>query len=136
MLRTCEHCGKDFQAQSSRARFCSSSCRGRARRAKGKPTATVIRVAVDEPAREPVESVFDAVRAELVEAKALDSSAGRAALVLASMVDQATVLGGSGAAALVKELRATLSEALKSKPQAVSLVDELRNRREQRANAS
>lgn len=108
MQVTCESCGEAFEAKRKTARFCGSTCRTRARRAKaaepeiepagtaeGKPTAGL----------KPEDPLVTAVRKELEAAKALDSVDGQIALHLAHQVKAAT---GSSASTLAKELRQVL----------------------------
>lgn len=141
-------CGTRFHARSSRARYCSAKCRQRALRAAKqaanpmpkvakpakrapKPRAKVVRaVAKVSPTVETVGPVAEAVLAELLESDAVDSAAGRAALKLALLVDDATMFGGASVAGWVREMRAALAEARAvAPPQEADPIDELERRR-------
>ena len=73
-----------------------------------------------------------AVRAELDAAHRTESALGMAALALAERVDRGLMETGSAFAALVREMRATLAEALKDAERAGDGVDEIRERRERK----
>jgi len=136
VTRDCDQCGVAYEAKRPSSKFCSARCRNRAARARAVTVADAAPLGSTAELLMSMESVFASTRAELLEAKAVKSSAGQAALKLALLIDLATPLGASAVSGMVKELRATMAEAVRSKPSATSLVDELRLRREQRANAS
>jgi hypothetical protein len=132
MERDCDRCGDSYEAKRSTSKFCSPRCRKQSSRhpepAAGQPDP--VRVLLDsfESA-----SVFSATQVELREAGSLGSALGQAALRLALLIDMQGPLSGSAAASLTKEWRVTLEAAVKAKAAPVSLIDELRKRREQRS---
>lgn len=71
-----------------------------------------------------------ATHAELERAGRLDTHLGQSALALAARIDSATAV--MGFAALVKELRMTMVEALKGAPRQADELDELEERRRQK----
>lgn len=77
-------------------------------------------------------SVLDATRDELTKGGRLDSALGQQALVLADQVDAGAEMTGSALAAVAKELRTTLAEAMRSATMVKDPIDELRERRERR----
>lgn len=125
--RRCEQCGGPLDGMSSRARFCSTTCRTRS--AKGHPATPA---AEDEPPHAQSGRQAAAVLAELASAGRQDSALGVAALALAERVDKGAQETGAALAALVKALRETLAEALKDAEASGDLVDELREARERR----
>lgn len=135
----CEFCGSEFEAKTKRARFCKQKdcqrARARARKQKQRSPATVTELprpeggAVDDSD----DSVFAATRAQLEAADRLRTPTGAAALALAKRIDSGSFADtGSSFAAVVKELRATLGEALADAAVPDDPVDELRARREAR----
>jgi hypothetical protein len=144
VLITCASCSTDFDARSSRARFCSSKCRTAAhyRRTKlGIPETRDPKPAPKAPAKgrkpkaqaEPDSptGTLGAVIAELTEAGRLQTSAGQAAVALATRID-AGAESSSGLAALTREMRAAMAEATANVAQAGDALDELRAKREAR----
>ena len=141
MRITCAACSTEFDARSSRARFCSAKCRTDAHYRRTKlglpeaknPPAKPKRTRKVKPAPEtdaPV-GTLGAVLAELREAGRLDSSAGQAAVALARRIDDGAE-SSAGLAALTRELRAAMAEALARAEAAGDALDELRARREAR----
>ena len=128
MDRTCAACGKTFPARSARAKFCGSSCRGKAHR--GQSTAP------RPEAQDPITALTTAVIRELTAARALETTLGQAAIALARLVDDADPTRSSATAAVVKELRTTMDAALKSSAPAGNLIDELRAQREKRRTSA
>jgi hypothetical protein len=129
--KTCEQCGEDFDAESSRARFCGSTCRGRAHRGESSP---VVRVVEPRPGVER-RSVRDAVDQALDAAGLLGEWQAAQALDMASAIDGGGA-SGSALAALHRELRAVMSDVLRGVNDPASRVggmrDELAARRERR----
>ena len=126
MTRTCAQCGKDFEARSSRAKFCSSTCR--ARKSEGAaPRDAEPSEAAPQPTTGAQES---SVHAALLEAARESSPLGIAALILARRLDASASETPQAVAALVRELRATLVEALDGAGQAADTVDEVGARRD------
>jgi len=125
-LRKCDACGAEYEARRSTSRFCSSSCRVRNHEAP-RPLASTSPPAVPQTVPGLLES---ATRAELVEAGRLDTSLGQAAILVARRLDAAVREPGMGMAALVREHRVTLAEAVKGAQAAANPLDELRARRD------
>ena len=128
MQRTCERCGKTYEAARSTSKFCSSTCRAAVSLARkaGEPVQLL-------PQPEPSAdggSLTSATIAELAAADRVDCTLGQAAIALARRVD-AGHESGSSVAALVRELRVTLEAALDGAARADDVVDELRRKREQ-----
>jgi hypothetical protein len=135
VLITCATCSTDFNARSSRARFCSAKCRTAAhyRRTKlGIPETRETKPKARKP--KPVDSptgTLGAVIAELTAAGRLQTSAGQAAIVLARRIDDGAE-SSSGLAALTREMSARMAEATANVVQAGDALDELRAKREAR----
>lgn len=139
MDKTCARCARTFTAKRQVARFCSVACRNAAAaaRAKGQPEAKVIaakpkrtrKAAAPEPDA-PV-GALGAVLTELRAAGRLESSAGQAAVALARRIDDGAE-SSAGLAALTREMRAAMAEALARAEAAGDALDELRARREAR----
>lgn len=118
-LPPCEQCGKP--ARGPRSRLCET-CRKREQRG-----ARVIPIAEKQ---EPQGPLGKAALAELEEAGRSESLLGQQVLDMAVRLDTGAVTG-SAAAALHRELRATMEAALAAS-QAASPVDELRRKRLER----
>lgn len=134
MLTTCEHCGTEFQAVRRTARFCSNTCRSRARRARHGNAA-----GVDDSDSDLVVQV----KADLEAAGRLDSFAGRLAVQLARNLSASDATGVAG---LSKELRTVMAAALEGSqpapgepaadaPDAVDMMKERRDRKAREAAA-
>lgn len=124
MTRTCDVCGQPYQAKMSRSRYCSGRCRARYTREH--------RSQLSAPA--PLQArrdddVVEAVTSELAAAGRLDSSLGRSALRLAALMADPLAAGGA-VAAVSKELRAVMAEALRDVSVVDDAVDELQRRRD------
>jgi hypothetical protein len=128
MLKTCE-CGAEFEAKRAAAKYCSERCKKRAQRRPG-GTTKVVTLPPAAPAS--TGSLAAATQAELDRAGRLASAVGQAALALARRIDASHGETGSALAALVREHRATLAEAVKDVEVAADPLDELRNRRERK----
>ncbi len=106
MKRSCESCGGPYEAVRATARFCSERCRKRAQRGH----------LIDLPAAAgtgaPDGGLSTRVAAELGEAGRLNTSLGQGALVLARRIEEGRDTG-TAVAALMRELRAVLTDALK-----------------------
>ena len=139
MDKSCARCARTFTAQRQVARFCSVACRNAAAaaRAKGLPEAKAApkpkrtRKAKPTPEADAPVGTLGAVLAELRGAGRLDSSAGQAAVALARRIDDGAE-SSAGLAALTRELRAAMAEALARAEAAGDALDELRARREAR----
>lgn len=95
MQRTCQHCGKPFEAQRSTAKFCGSTCR--ARKHQGKPASA------DNPPTAPGTDVADALHAELHQLGLAQTYEAVVALKIARQLDNGTVTGAA-VTSLSKEL--------------------------------
>lgn len=130
-MRTCEACGRPFEPKNKLGRFCKhpECLRVRARERKRRQLGMVVPMNPQE-AHDEDGMLASAVRAELEGAGRADSVLGHQALHLAGMLDAGGQLG-SAAAALHKELRATMTAALAAAERA-GPVDELRRKRAER----
>lgn len=126
-LQNCEACGSPFVAKRPDARFCRDACRKKASRVA--PPVVVGLPIADVPEGG---ALTRATTAELDAAGRLESSAGAAALVLARRIDGSAADTGSAVAAMVREHRAALIEALRGAKAAEDPIDQLRQRREQK----
>lgn len=124
MQRACDSCAEFYTAVRSTSRFCSDTCRKRGQRGH------IAAVPVTPDVPPVVTGTVAATRAELAAADRLGTYLGAAALALAVRIDESTAV--MGFAALVKELRSTMVEALKGAPRAADAVDELEERRERK----
>lgn len=137
MEATCARCAATFSPASRRARFCSVKCRTQATRAraKGEPESRAIPAKPKRSPKAKAEAVptgtLGAVVGELQAAGRLDSSAGQAAVALARRIDDGAE-SSAGLAALTRELRAAMAEALSRAEATGDALDELRARREAR----
>lgn len=133
MRKACAECGEEFEAKRKAATYCSGRCTKRAQRRPqpDSPPPTPLRP-TGESAPSPTGGVESATRAELERAGRDESAAGQSALALACRIDASSGETGSGVAALVREHRAVLAEALKDAETATDPIDELRTRRERK----
>lgn len=130
----CARCAQTFTAKRKAARFCSVKCRNAAARARaaGQPESLAKPKRTRKPkAQATPTGALGAVIAELTAAGRLDSSAGQAAVALARRIDDGAE-SSSGLAALTREMRAAMAEALSRVEVAGDALDELRARREAR----
>jgi hypothetical protein len=138
--RPCDACGEAFEPRTSRSRYCDRvPCRRkRARVAKREQRRQRVRRANVATLRRapPGEAVAEAVRQELEAAGKLSTSIGQAALVLARRLDDPQDDTGSSSAALSKQLRTLMAEALEDMKIPNDPLDELRARRERRHRES
>lgn len=120
-MRLCRACGASLEGD-ARKRYCDDKCRQRGHRG-----ATVTEITPD-----PVdESVAGSTRRTLEAAGRLDTPAGTAAMVIAGKLDRGGDTG-SAVAALVRELRASVAEALSEAEVPDDPVDDLTRKREER----
>lgn len=122
-MKQCAACDKP--AKTERSEFCDDpEClRERARDRKRKERGQVIEFPVDDAGQ-----VTKATYAELHKADRLDTPMGQAALVLARRLDGGSKDTGSSTAAVARELRATLEEALAGVQPDADAVDDIRGR--------
>lgn len=127
--RTCAKCGALLPIQVGRGRRRTKcvTCSPPRKSTRRAPVATL--PAVDG------ESLVDATVAELERAGVESSALGRAALLLARRIESGQD-GGSAVASLVKQWQDTMARATAgAEPQAVSTLDQLRQRRDARRHA-
>lgn len=132
MTKSCAACGAAFEAKRPGAKYCGDRCRKRAQRNPGLRAAPVTPAAVEEDGPAPAGTCLaDAARSELAAAGRVETAAGQVVLALARRIDAATAQEmGSSLAALTKEFRAALTEAVADAVQAEDPVDELRAKRD------
>jgi hypothetical protein len=119
-----------FDAKRAAAKFCGDRCRKRAQRQR-QPDGGPAREPVPLPAASAIPAgVEAAVGAELAAAGRTGTSSGQSALALARRIDGGAGEPASGLAAMVRELRAAVADAVKDGQGAVNPLDELRARRE------
>lgn len=136
MRKSCEACGVDFEAKRTARKYCGERCKKRAQRRPGGVKAhDPVEVPVVMPLPEVPQDgpVAVATRVELELAGRANSAAGNAALALARRIDTGTAETGSSLAAMVREHRATLAEAVRGAVAAADPLDELRARRERKS---
>ena len=128
MKASCAVCGRDFDAKTSRAIYCSGACKKRAfDLRRGGQNVVPMRPAV-QVEDSPRESIAASVLASFAPAD-LDSPLGRIALRLCQDVD-ALAPGSPGYASTVAQMRASVEELRReSKPKAANPLTLLRERR-------
>lgn len=130
MTRSCDRCGTSYEATRSTSKYCGSNCRAEVSRSRKRGEVVTPFPAV--PVAAPTGgAVVLATTARLDTAERLDTPLGRAAVALAERIDSGQD-HGAAVAAMVRELRATLGEALEGAPRQSDVVDELQERRERR----
>jgi hypothetical protein len=122
MKVSCAACGRSFDAERKTAKYCGPTCRKRKQRRGASVDA------LPAPPQPIAQSLADAVRADLELAGRLDTALGRQAVQLAERM-ASPFDTGSAIAALSRELRAVMSEALKDSSTAADPLDELAQRR-------
>lgn len=138
MDRSCEVCSTPYRPTRSTAKYCSPRCKKRAadKRVADRLAAERADAQPGPAETSPSTALVDQVRAELEEAGRLNTVIGRQALLLASRLETNTNDTGGSAAAVSKELRAVMAEAMSGVHQAEDPVqqsqDELKKRREKR----
>lgn len=132
---TCAGCGRQFEAKSPRAKWCTESCRKRVQRGAPLHDEAVARAAEAEKS-----DLVRSLRRELDDAGRLDTVAGQLAMTLAKQV---VIAGVGGIAGLSKQLLQVRAEALRGAPQrdprgrvVESELDKARRRREAKARAA
>jgi hypothetical protein len=135
MKRDCDACGRRYAAKTKRSRYCADvECRRRRERSrKRRGGGEVIELSGAKVAPRLGEgSIAAAARAELEAAGRAESWLGQAAIALAGRLDASTDDTGSSFAALSREYRATMADALKDAKAELDSVDELGERRRRR----
>jgi hypothetical protein len=140
--KQCAVCPAEFEAKRASARYCSERCKKRAQRDPGRTAGAQPGKAAAEPGGPALPSaglvpgaLTAATEAKLAAAGRLDGPEGQAALILAVRIDMSPFSAETGAsvAALVRQLHATLAEALAgAKKTSDPVEDELRTARERR----
>ena len=129
MQRDCDVCQQPYEAKRATSKYCSANCRVRASRAPEQVTPPL--VAVDfNPAS--AGALYAATLRELEACEQVESSLGQTALLLARRLDDTPMDTGSSVAALVREHRATLLEAVERGTIAADPLDQLSIRRRER----
>ena len=119
MERTCDSCGKPYDAKRPNSRFCGPACRVRASRG----------AVIDLPERPQTSSrTAAATREELDAVGMAESALGAACLALAERIDGGQDTG-AGLASLVGRLAATLETAKRNGVLVADPVDDLAQRR-------
>ena len=135
MTRTCDVCGTEYQAKRATSKFCSDRCRKRSQRAPELAPVVPLDAAPSTPPaqyRGPIEA---ATLTEL-EAVGQDATAlGTLALMLARRLDGISVDTGSSIAAVVREHKKTLAEAIAAGTAEADPLDQLAKRRAERRAA-
>lgn len=137
MQRSCASCGVQYEARRPSSLYCSGRCRQRAQRAKnaGRPIGAAsaskpTKVAKAIPIRQSGGGELEqAIHRELERADRLETMLGQIALELSRRIGSSFETG-SAVAALTKQLRETMAEALKGVSVAADPLDELRARRD------
>jgi hypothetical protein len=133
--KQCAVCPAEFEAKRASARYCSERCKKRAQRSPDRAAAPSPRKVPELPAGLAADSLLAATAAKLAAAGRLDGPEGQAALILAARIGLSPFSAETGAsvAALVRQLHATLAEALAgAKESGDPVEDELRAARERR----
>ena len=126
MRRSCNRCGKQYEAQRSTSKFCTADCRKRA--GKARP------VTVLAPRPDGESPLVKEHRDRLLQAGRLDTPEGAHVMFLAEQMAGGGPL--SGVALLSKELAARMAEALRGTAAvAADSVDDLARRRADKAGA-
>jgi hypothetical protein len=120
--RSCDVCGKSYQAQRSTSKYCSSACR--ARRSLG---AQPIALKVRPPEAGPI---AHHTRAELEAIGRLETALGQVVLALAKRLDAADNEPGTAMASLAREHRTALEVATRGAHRAADPLDQLKTRRD------
>lgn len=125
MLKRCLVDGRPFEAKRGTAKYCSPGCRLKAHRSKAPIVAFPAAEGVEDPGGEGALEV--STRRRLEEVGRDEVELGVAALLLARRLDMlAPVDTGAGVAALMKEFRATLAEAIRDVDGDRDTLDDIR----------
>lgn len=121
MIKRCEACQAPFEAKRPTRKTCSERCRKRIQRGSASITAL-------EPGTVDHDGLLaSATRRRLESAGRLESELGVAALLLAARLDSLVASDtGGGLAALMKEFRATLAEAVRDAEADHDALDDIR----------
>jgi hypothetical protein len=134
--RSCDFCGRSYEAQRSSSRFCCSSCRVRSHVGETPASDASGGEVVAMPAAAPVVgAVEEATRRELEAAGRAETALGEAALLLARDLDVSRPGATAAKASCVKQLAATLEGALAGAVKTVDPLEELKAARESKRAA-
>lgn len=121
MHRSCQRCGKGYEAQRSTSVYCSASCRASAgkARAKGRVRPAAVQQLRPDVA---VASVEAATRVELGD-EFTGSAVGQQALLIARRLDAGVDTSGSAVASLSKQLTVLLGQVAAARAEQVAEDD-------------
>jgi hypothetical protein len=127
MQRSCDSCGKPYEAKRKASKFCSDTCRKRAQRSPKLgpvfgPTSTGLGDA---------SVLYTTIMQKLEAVGRVDTVAGQQALTLAGRMSSPSETGAA-VASLSRQLSATMAEALAGTAVAADPMDELKARRERK----
>lgn len=145
MVRSCATCDVEFQAKTSRAKYCSDRCKRRyhrgaraassakkpAKKKSGKKETSGKKSEADG-----IQSTEAATMLALADAGKLGTPSGQAALVLSRRIDASHLDTGAGLASMVKRLQETVDALTSDAKLEDDPVDELRARREAKATSA
>jgi hypothetical protein len=137
---TCAACGSSFSARSPRARFCREpACRRQRERARkrAKRVGAPVEPEIVQPvaaAPRPAGGVFAATLSALQQAGRVATPAAQIAIALSVRIDHGAEDTGSSLAALSREHRAALGQALEGAGRESSPLDEIKAQRQKRLN--
>ncbi len=107
---TCQGCGKAFETKSPYAKWCTATCRTKAKKREGKIPRTAGRTEIHiAPADLDAHPLVESTRRELERGGRLDTFSGELAMQLARKLAGA---GDSGVSSLSKELRTVMAAAM------------------------
>jgi hypothetical protein len=138
--RSCDFCGREYEAQRSSSRFCAQKCRFAMHEHRKRTGDEVVSLPARKDTKARPQAVSPAGGVEVSTRALLESSGlvgaplGAMALALAQRIDSAVILGESGSsiAAMARELRATLTEVTRGAQALSDPIDELRRHRQAR----
>jgi hypothetical protein len=121
MRKVCVIDGTQFEAKRPSAKYCSERCRKRAQRQPAAVIALPARIGTAEG------DLTSATRRTLEAAGRDESELGAAALLAAKRLDSAAITDtAAGVAALMKEYRATLADAMKDAERDDDALEQIR----------
>lgn len=127
MQRSCDSCGKPYEARRKTSRFCSDTCRMRNQRApKSREPVS------PKPSGTDLQSVTER---ELAAVGRLETVLGQQAIELAGRISSSHETGAA-IASLSKEFRAVMEAAMEGVGVAADPLDELRARRERKRSTA
>lgn len=132
MVRNCDVCQTSYGAKRPSSKYCSERCRKRAQRSPMVAPVVAPAQVVFVTSSTAGGSLVGSTVAELAAVSQLDSSLGQAALLLARRLDEGGMDTGSSVAAMIREHRVTLAEAVASGKVAADPLDQLAAQRQSR----